>query len=522
LAARVAAAQARADAARTAYAGLGARPERKFQWSDLSLPLISAGLGMMASRSPYLGVAIGEGGLGGVSTYVGQEKERRAAEHQKATEGLAAAKMAESAQQHADTLAQKSEAMAELKRQHDVSMAKPIKIGEWGGREIYGVPDKTAPGGYRVIDPQQFAPRPAAPPPAAAPQPPAAAPVVPPAAPPAAPAQPPATAPAAPGDERVAGAYAQYQPNPAQYADAEGAVRSVLGEEDAAAPLRRVLTSEPAMPGLNMAALDDPQLAADPGRRARILAIATGRAPFLPTGRSNRENNWMMNKAFEVNPNLDANMYPRRQRVETFFSVGTQGGGGQNIVAFNRFIAHSGSLLAIAEALDQGQYEDWNKVRNTLSQKGFGWLVGDAPTRQDALGRYQAVAEAVSGEAAKVLAGQNTALADRNEWREILRPGNPTNVIRSKIKEAVHLGEQALAANVAAYNEGTRQNAMPREFMTDGTRAVIKALKEDKPITSLVVRPAAMADQDRAALDWANKNPNDPRAADIKRRLGVQ
>ena len=28
--------------------------------------------------------------------------------------------------------------------------------------------------------------------------------------------------------------------------------------------------------------------------------------------------------------------------------------------------------------------------------------------------------------------------------------------------------------------------------------------------------------EDRQALDWANANPNDPRAAQIKQRLGVR
>jgi hypothetical protein len=34
-------------------------------------------------------------------------------------------------------------------------------------------------------------------------------------------------------------------------------------------------------------------------------------------------------------------------------------------------------------------------------------------------------------------------------------------------------------------------------------------------------QPSQMSDEDRQALDWANSNPDDPRAAQIKRRLGV-
>ena len=43
--------------------------------------LLSAGLGMLASRSPFLGNAIGEGGLTGLSAYgSAEEKDRKAAE----------------------------------------------------------------------------------------------------------------------------------------------------------------------------------------------------------------------------------------------------------------------------------------------------------------------------------------------------------------------------------------------------------------------------------------------------------
>ncbi len=42
--------------------------------SDWSIPLIAAGLGMMSSQSPFLGTAIGEGGMQGLNAYLGQKK----------------------------------------------------------------------------------------------------------------------------------------------------------------------------------------------------------------------------------------------------------------------------------------------------------------------------------------------------------------------------------------------------------------------------------------------------------------
>lgn len=54
--------------------GAGVAPAAARQPSDWSLPLISAGLGIMASKSPFLGTAIGEGGLSGVQAYANQKK----------------------------------------------------------------------------------------------------------------------------------------------------------------------------------------------------------------------------------------------------------------------------------------------------------------------------------------------------------------------------------------------------------------------------------------------------------------
>ncbi len=94
-------------------------------------------------------------------------------------------------------------------------------------------------------------------------------------------------------------------------------------------------------------------------------------------------------------------------------------------------------------------------------------------------------ATGVGGEAAKVFAGSNPALADRSEWSRILTPSTPLHTIRAKIAQATEMGEQALAANVANYNEGMRTNHDPREFLTPRSQQIIDAIKQGKPISSL-------------------------------------
>lgn len=90
--------------------------------------LMAAGLGMLASKSPNLGNAIGEGGLAGVQAYTGQQKTERDIAKDERTFGLhereyglkernvnmAAQKLASEAKRHAEELALKTKQAADL------------------------------------------------------------------------------------------------------------------------------------------------------------------------------------------------------------------------------------------------------------------------------------------------------------------------------------------------------------------------------------------------------------------------
>ncbi len=265
-------------------------------------------------------------------------------------------------------------------------------------------------------------------------------------------------------------------------------IKTAFGdEEDAALPLRAMLNSGDAPQGAHPEVLNDPNLT--PGQRLRAKAIGDGKAPFLPSGRGNKLNQYIMDKAFEYNPSLDGTTYQRRQRTENFFAVGTQGGGGQNIVALNRWIAHSGSLLALAEKLDRGDYPTINAWKNALATSGISGLLGskkEAREIQDVLGAWDVNQKGVGDEAAKVFANSNPALADRTTWEKILGPDTPLHTMRAKIKQAAEMGEQALVANVNSYNEGMRTNHNAREFLTPRSNVIFDALKAGVPISKVI------------------------------------
>lgn len=91
---------------------------------DARTGLIAAGLGMAASRSPFALQAVGEGGLQGLSTYVGQKKERQRVDQE-------AQKLAQQASQFATT-------SGETKRYHDIlDQQRKDTLGERKTRSGY-------------------------------------------------------------------------------------------------------------------------------------------------------------------------------------------------------------------------------------------------------------------------------------------------------------------------------------------------------------------------------------------------
>lgn len=84
---------------------------------DARMGLLSAGLGILASKSPHALGAIGEGGLAGVKTYGEQLKQRRSAEQE-------ARKLAQQAQQFAQNLSLGQDRLAEITRHNQATEAQ--------------------------------------------------------------------------------------------------------------------------------------------------------------------------------------------------------------------------------------------------------------------------------------------------------------------------------------------------------------------------------------------------------------
>lgn len=128
----------------------GAPADGGFNVQSIGNPLMQAGLRMMSSTSPYLGVAIGEGGTAGMKAYAENQKaeaERRMKEEQLR---LQSEKLMQSAQQHRDTLAERRESR-DKERWYPVGpSADPDKPG-------YHFYDRSS--GETILSPISVAPR---------------------------------------------------------------------------------------------------------------------------------------------------------------------------------------------------------------------------------------------------------------------------------------------------------------------------------------------------------------------------
>lgn len=132
---------------------------------DARMGLMSAGLGMMASQSPFLLSAVGEGGQAGVKTYQERLNQRQKIDSEAKRLAQTASQFAQNLGLHKAQLSETSrhniageqravDLLAETRRQRDLQEMQPIKIGTDAlGREIYGIRDpKTQT--IKIIDPK--------------------------------------------------------------------------------------------------------------------------------------------------------------------------------------------------------------------------------------------------------------------------------------------------------------------------------------------------------------------------------
>jgi hypothetical protein len=429
------------------------------------MALMAAGLGIAGGTSPFPLVNIGRGGLQGVKTL----EEQRAASQKDETIAQAAKRLAQEAKFHEDqytkmTPYQKASNELAVEKQKMEGL-KPVQVGQDDyGRPImakrnpqtgdYEIIKHTPPTNVPPVDPNAPA---------------ASAPGV---------STPPPTA---TGTTVVSDTT---MPPNATPTEGQGFNLSTgTFASDAAGK-----TPPPA--DVNPDALTGMK----PSDANKVRAIAEGRQRFLPLTRNNAYNRYIMDKVNEYDPAADEGAFSRRSRVQNFFAVGTQGGGGQNIAAMNTFGQHADELFRLSQELNLGQFTTWNEVKNYLAEHGYG-----KKEIQDKLGAYEVARKAVGDEGAKVFAGTNSALADRAAWEEKFSPANPASVTKAKLQEVTKLIQGRLNSLTEQYNDGMRTNHAPQDFIKPRTREVFDRInginiRPDGSAAPAAAAPAARPD----------------------------
>jgi hypothetical protein len=123
---------------------------------------------------------------------------------------------------------------------------------------------------------------------------------------------------------------------------------------------------------------------------------------------------------------------------------------------------------------------------------------------EDAVANTQAFTANMAANVGRIIkqfgAGTGLSNADR-EYAEMMAGGKVT-LDRKAIERILDINERAARNVISLHNKN------------------VSGIKTNVPLTVDV--PSRLSPQDQQALDWANSNPRDPRAAQIKQRLGAQ
>lgn len=446
--------------------GLGLLPD------NLRMPLMMAGLGMMASRSPNLGNAIGEGGIAGVQAYTQQKQaelqhaeKKQTFEQQNRKIDLEAKKLQDAAETSRKTLAEHSRHNLATEgftaQQRDVQEMQPVKIGTDAlGRDTYAVRDSKT---HQLvpIDPATGRP-PVAPPP------PAPNYVVPGATP----------KPATPGDEAALPANAQ----PVSGGHAEGTNPDVL---------------EPLPKGI----------------ANTVKAIAEGRQSLQTVPMRDRRayQNWVN----EYDPNWDQTVWRARNNMAADLATGNTG---KLVLATNQLLPHLKTASDKAEALNNAGYPAANSIANW-------WLTNTGDPR---VKEFDTVRTVAATDAARLLRGTGAmSIEEIRGWEERLKNSGSPAQLQGVLSM---LGDDLIGARVSSiqHQYQTVMHKPAPDFVSPDAKAALTTLRARDPnnkdragAPAAPAHAAAVSPQDKQALDWANANPADPRAAAIKKRLGA-
>jgi hypothetical protein len=481
-------------ARRQSVAGVGpeATPERGSRAGVGPVPiwpaLLAAGLGMMASRSPFAGVAIGEGGLAGLETYSGMQQFAQKQALSEREVDLQAQKLEQEMQRHRDEL-------RERRDYHTGELRKPVVIGqtmdEFGRmHSVYGMrqPDGTfrdpvtnKPIDLEAVRRQQAPPTPAVQPGAGGPQPTVVA--------------------------SVAGQLPAHNATVAAgpYDYARGAPPNIAKGYE---------LPEPAPVG---------SLTPDLIRQGGEMYLQTGKAPTLKNvGRNpiaQKINVDYQTAAMNYGAALAASrgLTPEQvvdmQRTSPGMVRWIMGQDGRATVSLGVAVRHLDTLQQLNDAVKRNDVQTINRLRAGLGREFGDVNVTNLESAAAIVGTEIIKAMGVAG-----AGGEHERAAAGALFTAARTPEQVTGAIRTtqSLLAGQLEGKEAQAKAVGVPQEKFKQMIGERPY------EILSSMRgQSGGATPSTGSLPQRSPQDQQALDWANANPKDPRAAEIKKRLGV-
>lgn len=456
--------------------------------SKLWPSLMSAGFGMMASRSPFLGVAIGEGGERGMAQY-GAEQQREWEQKQFAQQqALQRERMMMPYQQ----MTADQKAMMAWHQQEAIRQAmQPVKIGTDAlNRDVMAVRDLKS---GRYLDPVTMKP-------------------IDPAIlqrstlPTASPAQF-----NVPGEEGPVSGGTPLKPTPV-----DNGVPTQIKAGDDPSDVIPMEAKPTANDGKNYQVLQMyPELA------GKLKAVDEGRLS-IPHAVGFKNKDAFMNILTQYDPDFSDILWNARNKQ--WLDLNTNGNAGKMILATNQLLPHLETASQKAEALDNSNFPGYNKIRNWWSANVY-----QNPKIKD----FETVRTVAATDTAKLLRGTGAmSEGEIREWEHnMLSADSPRS-----LQQVIHtLASDLIDARIDSIKQSFRINTRqePPDFVSPKAKAALESIKQrwakvegteagtNAPGQAGTTAPA-LTDMDKKALDWANANPNDPRAAAIKKKHGIQ
>jgi hypothetical protein len=251
---------------------------------------------------------------------------------------------------------------------------------------------------------------------------------------------------------------------------------------------------------------------------AANMYVQTGQLPALGIGKGAANvKAQIMNRAAELATgdgtnaaNAATNIVGAKQDVASqtqavkAFSTGKQG---QQINAFNTAIDHLGTMDKLSDALQNGDIKAFNALGNVVARQ----------TGQPAPTNFDAAKQIVTAEIIKAVVASGGGVTERQEAERNFAAANSPEALKGVMNTYKQLlGGQLKSLNLQYENTTGRKDFDKK--LTPGAKSTLDSLRGPE---APAANAAKLAPADQQALAWATANPNDPRAAQIKQRLGM-